>query len=200
MNLLKLTMLLSGVLLFSNSQLIAQNEAKPTQSFPISITVMDESVSIPNFWFVRYSYNPALMVGTEYILKEKGNHDWHLTANLGGYYSKEWQGAVFLNSELGYRYHLKRWNTSARFGLGYAHTFETQPIYKPVNGTFEQVSNYGNPALMTSLALNVSYKLKDEENSPEVFLNYMSSIEFPISLYGAVHQMVGVGVKFYPNW
>lgn len=160
---------------------------------------MDESISLPTFWFLRYEYNPSLMVGTEYIWKENSNHDWHFTANLGGYYNKEWQAGIFVNSEIGYRYHWNRWNTFARVGLGYSHTFETKRIYQPDgNGSYSQARNLGNPNFMPSLGLGIGYQLNDNPNSTEIYLHYLQTAELPLNLFTGVHQFVGVGVKFYP--
>lgn len=165
---------------------------------PLKISILDESLALPNFWFTRYSYNPAAMVGTEFILKEKEKTDWHLTANLGFYYHKDWQAAVFLNSEIGYRYHFGRFNAAARLGIGYAHVFATQPIYREVDGDFVAATDYGSPTFMPSLGLSLAYELQEKAYSPEVFLIFSSQVEVPFNFFTGLHQLVGVGVKFYP--
>lgn len=185
-----------AVLMSSYNICTAQERSK--DPIPLKISILDESIALPNFWFTRYSYNPAAMVGTEFILKEKEKHDWHLTANLGFYYHKDWQAAVFLNSEIGYRYHFGRFNAAARLGLGYAHVFATQPIYREVDGDFVAATDYGSPAFMPSLGVSLAYELKEQEYSPEVFLIFASQAEVPFNFFTGLHQMVGIGVKFYP--
>ena len=179
-------------------QLTAQADDPKKQSFPIHISVMDVSSSIPNFWFLRYSYNPAGMIGTEYLLKEKNNHDFHLTGNVGFYHQEDWQTGTFLNSEIGYRQHFNRWNAYARLGVGYAHTFSPRPVYKFEDGQFQEVKDNGRSYFMGSVSLNVSYELSKKENSPEVYFTFMQSVELPFNQWAGAHQFVGIGYKFYP--
>lgn len=170
---------------------------KKEQLFPIHFSVLNESVSFPNFDFLKYSYNPSFMIGTEYLLKRKKNHDWHLTANLGYYYHKNWQVAGFINTEIGYRYKRKRWSFYSRLGVGYAHAFSTKPIYKFENGEFREAKNYGTPLFMGSLSVNIGYQVLKKEASPEIYFTYMSSVELPFNTYTGLHHFVGVGCKVY---
>lgn len=171
--------------------------AQDSRPIPIHISIMDESLSYPNHWFLGYEFNPAVMVGTEFLLKEKRNHDWHLATNLGFFYHKKIESAIFLNMEFGYRIHIKRFAIYPRLGLGYAHTFSPTPIYKPVDGKFEKVKDVGSPTFMPSLALNFSYQLKEEVSSPEIYFTFMSAGEIPFTRYNGLHQFVGFGYKFY---
>ncbi len=193
---LKYSFLIIGLLL---STQFAKAQENTTQAFPLKIAVLDESIAFPNFAFLSYSYNPALTIGTEYILTEKGNHDWHLAANIGGYYHKTWKSAIFLTTEIGYRYHLQRWNFSTHLGVGYAHTFESRPIYEPDgNGNFVQATNYGNPTFMPSAELQIGYELKNQAQSPEIYLTYRAAPELPFDYFTGLHHFVGVGFTCYP--
>jgi len=177
---------------------LAFSQQGMAQSMPLKISVLDESISFPNFWFTNYSYNPSLMVGTERILKTKKNHDWHLTGNLGFYYHKDWQTGIFVNSEIGYRYHIKRFSISPKFGLGYVHTFSPKPSYRFEDGIYTRVKDFGNATLMPSLSIELAFKLSKTEQSPELFLTFMETAEIPFRLYNGIHQFVGLGYKFYP--
>ncbi len=165
---------------------------------PLKISLLNESISFPNFAFTRYRFNPTVMVGTERILKVKRNHDWHLTGNVGFYHHKRWQNAAFISSEIGYRLYFGRVAATARFGLGYAHTFSASKVYKQEGGEWKEAKDWGNPTLTTSLALGAEYNFNDQPNSPAVFLTYMSSMETPFTIYTGLHHFVGVGYKFYP--
>ncbi len=169
-----------------------------SQTMPLKISILDESISFPNFWFTDYAFNPSLMIGTEHILKEKGNHDWHLAGNLGFYQHKDWQNGVFLNAEIAYRYHFKRLSIAPKFGLGYAHTFSPKSVYQFENGEYKPVKEFGNPTLMPSLSIELAFKINKTEQSPEVFLTFMESAEIPFRFYNGLHQFVGLGYKFYP--
>lgn len=195
------SILISSIILFAcYTQLHAQEQEKSSffQTHPIKISVLDESLSLPNFWFVSFPYNPAMMIGTEHILKQGKNSDFHLTANLGGYYHRYARTAFFLNTELGYRYHLGRWNASFRMGIGYSHAFYPGPEFGLDGEVSEEISSLGRPLLMPSAALGMGYHLSDDPYSPEIFLTYMTAVDFPLSLYNSVHQFVGIGVAVYP--
>lgn len=169
------------------------------QTLPISIVVLDESISLPNLWFLEYEYNPAIIIGTEYILKQKPKSDWHLTANIGFYYHKSWELGPFINSEIGYRHGLgKRFNLQSRFGLGYLHQFAGKAVYTFQEETYKEKTDFGSPTLMTSLSLGCEYKLKRKSYSPTIFLIYMSTVKLPFSIYNGLNQFVGLGYKFYP--
>ena len=176
----------------------AQKTASSKQQFPIHISVLDESISLPNLWFLEYDYNPAIIIGTEYTLKSKEKSDFHLTGNIGYYYHKDWQSTFFILPEIGYRYHPKRWGFYTRVGLGYSHSFSPKPIYQYDVDNFKEVKDLGSPALMTSLSVNASYKLSDKDLSPELYASFMLSAELPFTIYTGIHQFVGIGYKFYP--
>ena len=169
-----------------------------SQSMPLKVSVLDESISFPNFWFTDYSFNPAIIIGTERLLKEKGNHDWHLTGNLGFYQHKDWQNGIFVNTEIAFRHHFGRLSVSPKLGIGYAHTFSPKPVYRFDNGEYRQVKELGNPTLMPSLSIELAFKINKTEQSPEVFLTFMESAEIPFRFYNGLHQFVGLGYKFYP--
>ena len=44
----------------------------------------------------------------------------------------------------------------------------------------------------------LNYELKEQEYSPEIFLTFASQAEVPFNFFTGLHQMVGIGVKFYP--
>lgn len=165
---------------------------------PIQISLMDHSHSIGNHWFLGYAYNPAIMVGSEKVLRSKGNHDLHLTANLGFYHQTQSQSAAFINSEIGYRYRLQNWSANARLGLGYAHTFYPGPVYEQSGDLFVESNQPGAPRLQTSLSMGVGYRLGSSSTSPEIGLRYMVGVHSPLNLYTGIHQMVGLSFTFYP--
>lgn len=168
------------------------------QDYPLRVTLADESISLPNFWFTNYPFNPSVQIGTEHIWKQKERSNWAILGNVGFYYHKNWQAALTLTSGIGYRRHFGRWNINPRLELGYAHVWETNPVYKIENGQPRKVTNFGNPLGTTGLSLNIGYALTDKPRSPEIFVTYGSSIEVPLHLPTGVHQTVGVGVQFYP--
>ncbi|MEM0999306.1 MAG: hypothetical protein AAGN35_19775 [Bacteroidota bacterium] len=168
------------------------------QNFPIKVSVMQASVSPPSAGAFRYPFNPAVMVGTEYILSEKGKSDWHLAANLGWFYHRNLQTGFLLNGEIGYRYRLGRFHVAPRLGLGYGHTFSTEPVYRLENSEPVRVKDYGNPTFLPSLSVALGYRLGDQTTSPEIFLTWQQMAEVPFVFFTGLHQFVGAGIKFHP--
>ena len=96
-----------------------RNTETKKQFFPINISVMHESISVPFFTNpIKYKYNPTLLIGTEYLLKKKNKHDFHLSGNLGYYYHKNWESTLFSEVRIGYRYFLGRFSISTDIGIG----------------------------------------------------------------------------------
>lgn len=195
---MKSTLLLFATLLLSAITIHAQQVDSLKHPLPLRIAVLDESMSLPNFWFTRYAYNPAIMIGTEYPLSQKARHDWYISANLGFYYHKKAQSAIFLNTALGYRYRLGRWQPSASLGLGYAHSFYPGQVYEYTDGAFQETSNTGHPNFMPSVALNLGYQIRNTAYSPSVFVTFMSAVDIPFRQETSLHQFVGIGYQFYP--
>jgi len=138
------------------------------------------------------------MLGTEYQLRKRRKYDLHLTANLGFYFHRHIRSAVFLNTEIGYRYHFGRFSSSIRAGVGYAHAFSTSPVYVFDGEDYVEGENSGRPVLMPSLGLELAYSLKDQERSPTLFLSYIYALDAPFAPVTLAHVLVGAGCKFYP--
>ncbi|MEO0895189.1 MAG: hypothetical protein AAFY71_02135 [Bacteroidota bacterium] len=192
---MKLRLLIFLSLLAFGWQLHAQEKLS---QLPIRISVMDESISLPNGWFTRYSFNPAITVGTEYVLKGEGASQLIVGGNLGYYYHKNWQSAFFLNGELGYKQHFNRLAAYLKLGVGYAHAFTPQPIFEGTETSTQEARDWGYPIFMPSATVGLSYRLRNEPYSPEIFAQMMTSAEFPFNLYSGLHQFVGLGFTFYP--
>ena len=187
-------MLLLGGIFYAQ----AQTTNSKWQNYPLRVVLADESISLPNFWFTNYSFNPSIQVGTEHIFKQKERSNWALLGNVGFYYHKNWQAALTLTSGIGYRRNFGRFNINPRLELGYAQVWETNAVYQIQDGQPKKVTNLGTPLGTAALSLNVGYALKDEPRSPEVFLTFGSSVELPFRLPTGAHQTVGIGVQFYP--
>lgn len=175
---------------------LSLNSYAQKQNLPLKITLLDENFSLPNFAFTGYPLNPAIMIGTEYQLKEVRNHEWYLNGNIGFYHHKHWQNAVLLTGEIGYRQHFGRFNAAGQVGLGYAHVFAATPIYTFSEGTYKRATDFGSPRFMPNLSLHLGYELTEQANSPEIYLSYMATVE--TSFIPIPHTFVGIGVKFYP--
>lgn len=173
-------------------------ESKNPHGFPLKISLMDESLTFPNGAFLRYDFNPAIMIGTEHVLKQKPKSEWYLGSNLGFFYHKEWQTGIFLNGEFGYRRHFGRWNVHGKLGLGYLHSFTSGPVYQLEDGVLSETANTGTPTLLPSATIGLGYRIGKSPSSPVIFADMMMSAEIPFNFYTGIHQFTGLGIKFYP--
>lgn len=183
---------------FTTAKTQTQDSIKK-QLFPINISVMHESISLPFVTSpIKYTYNPAILIGTEYLLKKKNKHDFHLSGNLGYYYHKGWESTLFSEIRFGYRYHIKRFSISPDIGFGYAHIFTPKPIYGFENEKFQKIKDKGRSAFQSSISITPSYRLAQKENSTEVYFIYTFTFQYPYSETNGYHQFIGAGCKFYP--
>ena len=160
---------------------------------------MHESLSLPFVTNpIKYEYNPAFLIGTEFILKKKNKHAFYLSGNLGYYYHKDWESTPFVEIRIGYRYNIKRFSITSSVGLGYAHIFTPKPIYGFQDDKFQEIKDKGTSALQSSLSIIPSFKLFKKENSAEFYLTYTFAIQYPNSETKGFHQFIGAGYKFYP--
>tara|TARA_B110000902_G_scaffold239064_1_gene287452 strand:+ start:1337 stop:1900 length:564 start_codon:yes stop_codon:yes gene_type:complete len=179
--------------------LFSQNTEREKQFFPINISVIHESISLPFVTNpIKYQYNPAFLIGTEYMLKKKNKHDFHLSGNLGYYYHKDWESTPFVEIRVGYEYFIKRFSIGTDFGIGYAHIFNPKPVYGFEDGKFQEVKNKGTSAFQSSFSILPSFKLHQKDNSSELFFAYTFAIQYPFSETKGFHQFIGIGYKFYP--
>ncbi len=191
--------ILTTVLYFGIINLYAQHTETKKQFFPINIGIMHETTSVPFFSSpIKFKYNPALFIGSEYLLKKTNNYDFHLSGNLGYYYHKDWESTLFTEIRFGYRKLLNRFSINAELGVGYAHIFALKPIYKFTNKQFDEVNNNGLAAFQSSLSISPSFKLSQKENSAEIYIAYTFAAQYPYSDTKGFHQFIGLGYKFYP--
>ncbi|MFC2138440.1 hypothetical protein ACFLTE_09720 [Bacteroidota bacterium] len=175
------------------------------KKLPIKVSFLNETVNItPAFRFLKHPVHPGLLIGTEFLVKEKPNSDFHISSNMGFYHHKKLQNGFLLNSEIGYRYNFNfGLNLNSRFGLGYLHTFYPGEVYKQTDEGFKEITDYGKPHLLASLSIGTGYTLKSVFSNPvEIFCNYQLLLEAPfatkLGLPFLIHYMLNIGIKFYP--
>ncbi|MEO0338125.1 MAG: hypothetical protein AAF242_02820 [Bacteroidota bacterium] len=173
-----------------------QAKAQLSSDQPLKISILDESISLPNTWFLDYSFNPAIMVGTEITLKSNPKNAFFLSGDLGFYHHKGIQSALVFNLGLGYRQEIGRLYASLRLGPGYSHIFTASQIYEYENGEYVEKGDLGRPTFSPFIALEVGYALSSKAQRPELFLTMIESVD--INAVTFPHQFVGLGLKFYP--
>jgi len=184
---------------------ILKVQAIEYKKLPLKVSFLNETVNIkPGFRFIKQPAHPGILIGTEFILKEKTKSNFHITSNFGFYYHKKFQNSFLLNSEIGYRFNFNfGLNLNSRFGLGYLHTFYPGEVYKLTNEEFKKITDFGKPHLITSFSIGTGYTFNNLFSKPfEIFCNYQLLLEVPfatkIGMPILPHYIVNLGIKFYP--
>ncbi|HLO57861.1 MAG TPA: hypothetical protein VK179_03915 [Bacteroidales bacterium] len=170
---------------------------------PLTISLFNESTSIPYTTFFNSPVHPGIQAGTEFQWKQGQHFALYPTVNVGYMFHKNLFQGLYMNIELAFDVKTNfGLNFKSRLGLGYLRTFNTQQEYGFTGNGYKPSSDKGNSRLMPSFTLGLGYNLKTSDlSSPEVFVLYKSWIEYPYSpgfIPLMSHSDVHLGVKLYP--
>lgn len=172
------------------------------KDFPVNVSVLNESTSIPFTRFFTVPVHPGMQLGTEFNYRNKSHSRLFQTANICYFYHNYLAQGVGLNSELGYEYRLKSGLAfTALLGVGYMHTFATTEEFTFKNGEYIKRADRGNARFYPSVSLDLGYYLKKSQvTSPKLFIRYQSWAEYPYSpdfIPVMTHINLHVGAKLF---
>ncbi|MEQ1553320.1 MAG: hypothetical protein ABL929_04025 [Ferruginibacter sp.] len=173
-----------------------------TKSYPITISLFNESTAIPFTKFVTTPLHPGLQIGTEFNYKSKTHARIFQTVNASYFYHRYLAHGIGLTTELGYEYRLKNGLAfSSLLGVGYLHTFATAEEFIFQNGEYVKKADRGNARINPSLSFDVGYYLNPKsKKSNKIFLRYQSWAEYPYSpnfIPVMAHINLHIGAKFF---
>lgn len=191
-----------SIVVLSADPLAASDSLKTKQSFPLVVAFGNHTLSFP--WYnkpLTYRFNPGMMVGTEHTYKRSKHFRLYQTGNLGFFQQELLESGLFLESDLGFSY-LTGFgpNTAFLIGAGYMHTFSRRAIFEFKNGEYQQVTDWGKPAFMFSLALEIGYDFKKQQRfSFSPFIQYRWFVQTPFSeeIPAMTHLLLTVGTKIH---
>ncbi|WP_318312745.1 hypothetical protein [Flagellimonas crocea] len=184
--------------------LIAVFPQRITAQNPMSITLLNESTSIPPSISKINPWHPGLEVGTDVTLHENRHHKTYFSLSIRYIFHKNLYQAIALNVGFGYDYKMEYGgNLKTGASLGYMHTFSTEEEYRLVNGKYQPNRDKGNSRFISSLSFGLGHRF-DPNNfeSTEVFLKQQYWVEFPYSpgfIPIMSHSTSMLGTKFYHN-
>ena len=170
---------------------------------PISLSVYNESVSMPftNWW--SDPIHPGIELGTEF----RRNSDRKLQVYPGiklGYlfHRKLFQGA-YARVDIGFDYrHRSGISLKAKLGAGYLRTFSVRTEYRLEDGQLRALPDKGNHRIMPSLSWGLGYRLRPRDpRSTELFVLHETWIEYPYAgdfIPLIAHTNMHLGAIFYP--
>lgn len=146
---------------------------------PIDIALGNFSVGLPFSKVLIHKFYPIATLGTEFYYRNKKHSQIYQAVKIGGYYTKYNTSALFVNTEIGYRYILGfGLFADANLGAGYSHLFRPNAIYKSNEGEYKQIRDWGKPSLMADFSLSAGYDFSKKLNKPvSVFARYSNLIQ-----------------------
>jgi hypothetical protein len=148
-------------IIFILSLCVADTTSLAAQSrFPMIVSGGTHALTVP--WHlspVTNRLNPALIVGTERMLKSGRHIQLYQTVNLGFFQHYWWMTGVFLNTGLGVRQTLPLgFYADMRIGAGDMHYFWRRKTLELKDGSYVQATNWGKPSLMVPLSVGLGYR------------------------------------------
>ena len=148
------------VLNLCSAQVMAKQAAnKDTQTEGvISRFIYNEKVAFKIDYFGELVLHPGLSLGIDYTLSTKKWVTVHWDTEIGGYWHRWNNTALFVKSSVGTR--LPIWSMFVDFnlGAGYMHSFPAGKIYRrAADGSVERASNWGSPHFMPTISVLLGY-------------------------------------------
>ncbi len=149
------------------------------------------------------SLNPGVRIGTELYYRNRRRSQLFQTLNVGGYYHKSLQNAVFATTEIGYRHYIGGFFAEGMLGVGALATSYQLKSYQPDgNGNYAASSAMMIKAIPT-LSVGAGYRFRgatpltvfvQEQTFAEVPFGFRDQ---PVLPHAALHA--GIRVFFHQN-
>lgn len=126
-------------------------------------------VGAPQLFYTNY--HPFTTIGARLVWKEKGNHAWEQSFNLGYIYHRFVQHSIPLFTETIYRYDFnKSFCMRAHLGVGYLHSIPATDRFELNDqGTYEKIRNLGRAQVAVKFSISAAYSLSQDL---QLTLNY----------------------------
>ncbi|WP_044102269.1 hypothetical protein [Neolewinella persica] len=183
--------------------LLPMFEVQGQSGRPVTISLFNESTSMPFTKIWSQPVHPGVQVGTEFNSNSDRRLRFYPGINLGYVFHRKLFQGVYINVDLGVTYNItKNVNLKAALGGGYMRTYTTGPEYTLVEGALLKRADQGNSRLMPSLTLGLGYRLRPQKTgSPEFFVLHKTWLEYPYSpgfIPLMSHTNLHLGAKLFP--
>jgi len=124
----------------------------------ISRLIYNEKVALKLDYFGELVLHPGLSLGVDYTLTKKNWITLHWDTDIGGYWHRWNNTALFLKSSLGTRFPISTLFVDLNLGAGYMHSFPAGIIYKKSeDGGLEKAVNWGHSHFMPTFSVLLGY-------------------------------------------
>lgn len=169
----------------------------------ISISLFSEATAIPFTSIPISPIHPGIQIGTDFTYRQTKSQRLFQTAQVSYFYHQHLSQGISLTSEIAKEFRLKKGLAlQGMLGIGYTHTFATQPEFTHSPDGYLLKRDRGNARISPSFSLQIGYYFNDTADSPKVFLQYQSWVEYPYSpgfIPIMTHVNLHVGYRFFIN-
>ncbi len=170
---------------------------------PLTISVFNESTSMPYTTLWSEPLHPGIQIGTEFRGDPQRRFAFFPTVSVGYMFHRDLFHGLFASVDASFEYrHPSGVNLKAKLGGGYLKTFATRTEYTMVGGELVPKKDEGNSRVMPSLTFGLGYRLRPKEaRSPEIFLLHQTWLEYPYAgdfIPLMSHTNLHFGVSLYP--
>jgi hypothetical protein len=129
--------------------------------------VYNDKVAFKLDYFGELVLHPGLTMGVDYTLVKKNWVTVHWDSELGGYWHKWNNTALFLKSSIGARLPISSLFVDMNLGVGYMHSFPAGTIYRRVSdGSVEKAPNWGSSHFMPNASFLLGWDGTRKNNAP----------------------------------
>ena len=168
---IKLIFIALSVLLLSycSSQVMAQRElnSRDNREGLILRIIHDERVAVKFDYFGELVLHPGLSLGVDYTLFTKKWVTVHWDTDLGGYWHRWNNSALFAKTSIGTRFPISAMFVDLNIGAGYMHSFPAGKIYqRSADERIEKAPNWGHPHFMPTFSVLPGWDGSRKANLP----------------------------------
>jgi len=160
----EITLVAGFFLLLGSLKSISQNTARPGdtlshQAYLVNAqAVYHGKVAFKLDYFGELVLHPGLSMGIDYTLSKKNWVTIHWDSEIGGYWHRWNNTALFFKTSIGTRLPVSSLFVDLNLGMGYMHAFAAGPVYqKSPAGGVEKTTNWGHPHFMPFTSLLVGW-------------------------------------------
>ncbi len=154
------------------NQIIAQQRMDKIASREglISRIIYNERTAVKFDYFGELVLHPGLSLGIDYTLSSKKWVTVHWDTDLGGYWHRWNNTAIFAKTSIGTRFPFSSMFVDLNMGAGYMHSFPAGKIYqRSADGGVEKAPNWGHPHFMPTFSVLLGWDGSRKANLPLSF-------------------------------
>jgi len=133
----------------------------------ISRIIYNERVAVKFDYFGELVLHPGISLGIDYTLSSKNWMTVHWDTDLGGYWHRWNNTALFAKTSIGTRFPISSMFVDLNLGAGYMHSFPAGKIYqRSADGGVEKAPNWGHAHFMPAFSVLLGWDRSRKANLP----------------------------------